>query len=162
MFGPTRSIVARALLLGIATGLRSMMPGAVLAWHQPEAPRYARWRSWPVLRSTWGRRVLLLAGAGELVGDKLPTTPSRLEPGPLVGRLAFGGLAGATLGTEGHGKASVIRGAVSGTVGAAIGNYGGYHARKAIVDTTGMPDPAVAVAEDAIAISVASSAVRRR
>ena len=162
MFGSSRSNVLRALQLGIAAGMRSQMPGAMLAWHQPTAPPSARWRSWPVLRNTWGRRLMIASGAGELVGDKLPMTPSRLKPGPLAGRLMLGVFAGAAIGSEGTGKSSLAKGAVTGLIGATIGNVAGYHARKTMVEATGMPDPAVAVVEDAIAITLASNAVRNR
>lgn len=162
MFGPTRSILLRALIFGFATGLRSMTAGAVLAWHRGEAPRSAGWKNWPLLRSAWGRRALIAAGIGEVIGDKLPATPSRLEPAPLGGRIAFGALAGAALGTEGRGKVTIIRCAIAGGVGGAAGTYGGYHARKAVVEATGMPDPVVAVAEDAIAVTLATTAVRNR
>ncbi len=97
-----------------------------------------------------------------MVGDKLPATPSRLQPAPLGGRIVFGTLAGAALGTEGRGKASVIRCAIVGGVGGAAGTYAGYHARRSAVEATGLPDPAVAVAEDAIAITLATTAVRNR
>lgn len=103
-----------------------------------------------------------MASAGEVVLDKLPMTPSRLKPRTLLGRIAFGTFAGAALGSERKGIASVMRGAIAGTAGAVLGNYGGYHARKAVGDATGLPDPAVAVAEDAIAITLATTAVQNR
>lgn len=158
----TRTLFFRALLLGFATGLRTMTAGAALAWHHDDAPRSAGWRTWPVLRGVWGRKLMVAASAGEIVGDKLPATPSRLQLAPLGGRIAFGALAGAALGTEGRGKAVVIRSAIVGGVGGAAGSYAGYHARKAAVDVTGLPDPAVAVVEDAIAVGLASTAVRNR
>lgn len=160
MFRPLGSIVFRAFQLGVASGMRSQIAAAAFAWHQPDAPRYARWRKWPILRNVWGRRSLMLAGAGELIGDKLPSTPSRIAPAPLFGRLMIGVLGGVAIGSEGSGKGAMIRGAIAGIVGAAAGSFGGYHARKAIAEATGAPDPAVAVAEDVIAITLAAGAVR--
>lgn len=162
MSGLTRTLFFRALLLGIAAGFRAMSAPAALAWNHDDALRSAGWKKWPVLRSVWGRRLLVAASAGEMVGDKLPAAPSRLQPGPLGGRIAFGAMAGAALGTEGRGKAVVIRSAIVGGVGGAAGSYAGYHARNAAVDATGLPDPAVAIVEDAIAITLASTAVRNR
>lgn len=162
MPGFTRTLFFRALTLGIATGLRSQIANGVLALEHEESPRKAGWRRWPVFRSNWGRKALIMSSAGEILVDKLPMAPSRLKPGPLAGRVAFGTLAGAALGTEGRGKGPVIRGAIFGTLGALIGNYGGYHARKAAVEATDLSDPAVAVAEDAIAITLATTAVRNR
>ena len=159
MFQLRKRIFFRALLLGIATGHRSQIANGMLALHHDDAPRRAGWRNWPVFRNPWGRKALIASSAGELVADKLPVVPSRLEPPTLMGRLAFGGLAGAAIGSEGAGRRSVIQGAILGATGALIGNYSGYHTRKAIVDATGLPDPAVALAEDATAIALANAAV---
>lgn len=160
MLRTPRPIVLRALTLGIATGLRSQLANGMLAAHYDDAPRWAGWRTWPVFRSETGRKALLLSSVGELIGDKLPMTPSRLEPGPLVGRIAFGGLAGAAIGSESSGRMAIVRGALFGMVGSVIGNYGGYHARRSAVEASGLPDPVVAVAEDAIALALARTAVR--
>lgn len=153
-------IALRALTLGIAAGHRSQIANGFLASQYDNAPRWAGWRRWPVFRNQLGRRALMLSSIGELVGDKLPMTPSRLEPGPLFGRIVLGTIAGAAVGSEGVGKGSIVRGALLGTTGAIIGNFGGYYARKAVVDAIGVPDPVVAVGEDAIAISLARAAVR--
>lgn len=162
MLGFTRSIVFRALSLGIVAGMRSQTPGAMLAFRQPHAPQRAGWRSWPVLSHAWGRRALMLSGAGELVADKLPDTPPRTSPGSLTGRLIFGTMAGLAIGTEGRGKAALVKGAIAGLLGAAIGSFGGQRARQAVVDMTGLPDPAVAVVEDLAAVSLANSTIQRR
>jgi uncharacterized membrane protein len=158
----TRSTLLRSLLIGVVAGMRSQTPGAVLAWRQPEAPPLARWRAWPVLRNTWGRRALTLSGAGELAADKSPLVPPRTNPGPLFGRMLFGGLAGAAIGSEGRGRGPVVRGAIAGAAGGAIGTFGGQRARAALVEMTGLPDPAVAVVEDIAAVTLANSVVRAR
>jgi uncharacterized membrane protein len=139
-----RAVLARALLLGIAAGIRSIAPLAMLARHRSDAPRTAGWRNWPLLRSRFGSGLLQAGWAGEFVMDKLPTTPSRLNPEPLAGRILLGSLAGLAIGTEGHGAASRAGGALAGAAGAVIGAYGGYHARTLAVEATGLPDPAVA------------------
>lgn len=162
MLGFTRSNLFRALALGIVAGMRSQMPGAALAFRQPDAPLSAGWRSWPILRNTWGRRGLMLAGAGEMIGDKLPATPNRTDANALAGRLLFGAVAGLAIGSEGRGKGTLVRGAIAGTLGSAIGTFGGYRTRKALVNMTGLPDPAVAVVEDLAAISLANRTIQRR
>lgn len=162
MPGFTRTLVFRALLVGFAAGLRSMTAGAALAWHHDDAPRSAGWKRWPLLRTVWGRRLLIAFAAGETVADKLPGTPSRLQPAPLGGRIAFGALAGAALGTEDRGTWPIILGTIMGGGGGAIGSYAGYHARTAAVEATGLPDPAIAVVEDVAAIFLATTAVGNR
>lgn len=91
--------------------------------------------------------------AAEFVADKLPNTQSRLDPsvqlsrtdGGLVGRVAADTLAGAALGSTRPGRRAVAEGAAFAAAGALLGNYLGYHTRKAVVETTGLPNPVVAV-----------------
>jgi uncharacterized membrane protein len=68
----------------------------------------------PAVRLATGAAVL-----GELVGDKLPSTPSRLQPGPLGGRWAAGALAGYSLARRD--RANVLVPAAVGLVGAGVG-----------------------------------------
>lgn len=168
MFDSTDSLVFRALCLGIAGGFRSLPPLGALALNYDAASVELDWRRWPVFCSEWGRTLLIILAAAEFVTDKLPWTQSRLELNVqwstldtgLLGRVALVTLAGAALGSEHGGKDSVATGAAFAAVGAILGNYGGYHARKAVVEATGLPDPAVAIVEDAIAILLLSAAVR--
>ncbi len=156
----TRSILSRALVLGVAAGLRSMAPLGTFARHRQDAPRTAGWRTWPLLRSGSGRALLQLGWAGEFVMDKLPTTPSRLEPRSLGARIAAGTIAGVAVGTEGRGATPKIGGALAGAIGAVAGSYGGYRVRTLGVESTALPDPAVAVVGDLAAAALARKGVR--
>lgn len=156
----TRSIIFRALLGSFAAGLRSQTPLGMAALRHDRAPRSTRWRSWPVFRSPWGRRGLMASAVGEMAADKLPFVPSRLASGGPFFRALFGALAGAVIGSEGRGRGAVVLGAAVGAVGGVAGTYGGYHARRATVEATGLPDPVVALAEDAIAYGMAAQAFR--
>lgn len=81
-----RRMAAGSVLLGAATGLRSQIGVATLVVRgDPNLPA--------ALRSAWAPRVAVAAAGGELVSDKLPSTPSRLAPPGLIARLAFGALA---------------------------------------------------------------------
>jgi uncharacterized membrane protein len=161
------SLVFRALCLGLAGGLRSWPPLGALALKYDAASHKDDWRSWPVFRSSSGRNLLIALAATEFITDKLPWTQSRLalsvQPstidGGLLGRVAAVTLAGAALGSERGGKDSILAGAAFAAVGAILGNYGGYHGRKAVVEVTGLPDNAVAVVEDVAAVAVLSTAV---
>ena len=44
--------------------------------------------------------------------------------------------------------------------GAYLGSWGGYTARRAAVEATGLSDPVVAVGEDVLAVGLAALAVR--
>ena len=153
--------LARAALLGVLSGSRSATPLAVLALNQRAEEARGAWQSWRLFRSWPGRAALIAAGAGELVGDKLPATPSRVAPGPLFGRAVAGAVVGLAVADPDHGGPR-LAGAVIGAVGALAGSWLFYLARKSVVDRTGLPDLVVALAEDAVTVSSAFSVVRSR
>jgi uncharacterized membrane protein len=120
--------------------MRSAMPPAVLASH-------GRLTSSPRVRAG-----LLLAAAGELVGDKLPKTPSRTMPPGVIGRLAGGAICGWVVGGPvGAAVASATAGATT---------FVGHGVRAAAVKGSRLPDLPFALIEDAIAISVAIAGAR--
>ena len=153
------TVIGRAALMGVVTGIRSQTPGALLALHWAAAPRCAGWRTWPVLRDQRGRAALIASGAGEMIVDKLPQVPSRLQPGPLGGRIAFGALAGAAL-ASGRSRNRLLLGSAAGALGAVAGSFGGYYARTRLSQATGLPDQVIAVGGDVLAISLGRIALR--
>jgi uncharacterized membrane protein len=149
-------VYARAGALGFVAGLRSMTPLACLAFVARHGHRTRLSRSrrhWP--RWLTDRRVatlLELSAAGELVMEKMPFIPPRIERGPLTGRAVLGGLAGGIV--AGSSRASVPAGALLGAAGAIAGSYGGYYARAGIKQATRLPDLPVALGEDTIALTL--------
>ena len=128
------NVYARVAALGFVCGLRTMMGPALIA-----------------ADASPGVKILLrLMAAGELIVDKLPGTPNRIAPGPLVGRALSGTIVGAVV-CRGAQKSPWLGGLLGG-VAAVAGSYGGYYARRAL--TRRRPDPVVAVAEDALAVAV--------
>jgi uncharacterized membrane protein len=87
---------------------------------------------------------------GELVGDKLPNTPSRTEPLGIIFRCLSGGLVGATI-CKANGK-NAFTGAAIGAAAALGATYGCYFLRKEIVEGFDIYDPWVGAAEDALVI----------
>ncbi len=152
-----RPLLARSLALGVAGGMRSMTPLAAVVLTHPAAPPGHGWRDWPVLRHPWGRALVIAMAAAELVGDKLPATPSRLALPALLGRIGAAALAGAALGTEGP-RGAAPRAAGLAAVGALLGAMAGYGIRRSLVDASRLPDPAVAVLEDAAALALSRAA----
>jgi len=140
MPSPTPSARRTAALLGTAAGLRSLTPVSALALH-------GRLPGGPLTRR------LPLLGAGELVGDKLPFTPARTAPGPLVGRIATGAYCGS--------RAAGPQGAAIGALAAVVWANGGQHTRQWLGRRTGRPDLQLAVVEDAVALLIAGLAARR-
>jgi uncharacterized membrane protein len=145
-----RDAVAGSVLLGAASGLRGQMGLAVIAVRSDRSLP-------PILRQSWTRRVLVAAAAGELVADKLPMTPSRLEPQGIIGRLVLGALAAGLFAQTRQAPrlpASAI-GAASAIVAAKIGHDLRAQLAKQV------PDPAVAVVEDTVALSLATEGAAR-
>lgn len=98
---------------------------------------------------------LQLAALSELVVDKLPFTPARTDPLPLMGRMFFGGLVGALT----YPKARLL-GALLGAAAAAGVTVVTYHLRRTLTHRYGIPDPIVALAEDAIVVASARAAAK--
>ena len=145
-----RDALGGSVLLGAASGLRGQIGVAVIAVRSdPSLP--------PILRHRWSRRVLVAAAVGELIADKLPSTPSRLEPPGIVGRLVLGALAAGLFAQTRQAPwppASGI-GAASAIVAAKIGHDIRAQLAKQV------PDPAVAVVEDTVALSLAIEGAAR-
>ena len=132
--------MVRSALLGWAAGARSSLG--------PGAPTITGGRG-PLVRTG-----AAFAVAGEVIADKLPTAPSRLEHGgPLI--RAAGGAAGATmLAARDHARPLVP--VIAGAVGGLAGTYGGVAWRAWAAGR--MPDWRAAVAEDAVALALAAIA----
>jgi uncharacterized membrane protein len=149
----------RAAVLGVVAGMRSQVPGAILAWRRSrgELPHDVAGPG-GVLRRRTTLPLTLVAAAGEMVADKLPTTPGRLEEGPFLGRVTLG--AGAGSGVAAAFGGSRITGALIGAAGAAAGSVAGYRLRVAAAARTNVPDNAWGLLEDALAVALGLLATR--
>ena len=139
---------ALAVGIGAVAGLRTLAAPAVLAWAAKR--RSIRLGSSPlatIVSAKASKRITDFA-VSELIADKLPFTPSRLNAGPLAYRIISGAICGATI--YGVVKRPLTEGAVLGGLGAIAAAFAGYHMRKRL--SRDMPDLAVAVLEDALAI----------
>jgi uncharacterized membrane protein len=151
------TILILAFLIGVIAGLRSMTAPAAVSW--------AARLGWLRLYDTWlgflgfavAPYVFSALAIGELIGDKLPKTPSRKAPVGFGGRIVSGGLCGAALGASGDALAG---GLIVGVLGAIAGTLGGYEFRSRLAKTVGKDLPA-ALLEDAVAIGGAFLVVSR-
>ena len=145
-------------LLGLATGMRAMMPIAVCCWfaHFGLLSVNGTWAFW--LASPFSLVVFTLAAMAELIGDKLPSTPARIAPLGLISRIAFGGLVGALVATTMQN--SIPIGALLAIFGAVLGTYGSYLARRDLVRKFCCRDWPVAVMEDFLTILISVFALR--
>lgn len=128
--------VRRAAVLGTVTGARTFLAPAALA-----------------LRGRLGKAAKFavpVLAAGEIVGDKLPMAPPRVEGPGLVGRVLSGALSGRVSGGA--------RGARVGAAFALASTYPSQALRSQIVKRTPVPDVAIAIPEDLIGASLAAAA----
>ena len=144
-------VLLLAFLIGVIAGLRTMTAPVVVAW--------AANRHWlnlyqsplALMGSTAAVAVFTVLALGELVVDKLPSTPNRTKLLGLIGRSVLGGLSGAAVAASG--THSIAPGAVLGVAGAITGAFAGYKVRKRLVRALKVPDFVIALLEDAVAIA---------
>jgi len=151
--------VLLAFALGMCTGLRSLVVPTVLAWAAQFALPDLRQTPFSFLAAPVTAYVLTALACAELVGDKLPFTPSRLTLAPFTTRVVMGAVCGSALFATAH--QSITIGGLAAGVGAGVGAYLGYHARRLLVTKGKVPDFLVALAEDAVAIGGAIYLVTR-
>ncbi len=149
---------SRALALGAATGLRSMLGPALLsrAATRGELPGI-RDTPFAVLASPGTARTLTLLAAGEVLADKTPAVPGRTSAPVLVQRAAFGAAVGGALYAACRLDSRV--GASLGAAASAAGALAGQGFRQA-AGRAGGPDLLPALAEDALALGLGLLSLR--
>jgi uncharacterized membrane protein len=98
------------------------------------------------------RIALLLGAGGELVADKLARTPARTKPQPWAARIATGAYTGRAI----AGAPGMLAAALT----AGLGTFVTWGARKQLVEHTRLPDPMVALCEDAAAYGLVALCTR--
>lgn len=154
-------VYVRSATLGFVGGLRSMTPFAVLSLlrHGNDEDDASPSNPLQYLDTPAARIITGILAAGEIVGDKLPFTPSRLSPAPLAGRLVIGALIG--WGICRQANQSPLLGAALGAVGAASGSAAGYYARTWLGKVTKLPSPVLGIFEDILALGVGALIARK-
>jgi len=142
--GSRAGLLLRSAALGVAAGSRASLALAAPTLADPGSHRLARLLA----------RVGVLA---ELTGDKLPSTPSRLNPPGPQSRAVAAALGGAALARQ-RGRAVWLSAATAALFSTA-GTWGGA-AWRAHAARSG-PDWRGALAEDAVALTLAGLASRR-
>lgn len=163
---PSSQVQASAFDLGFLTGARSFTPLAVLCWSSHLG--WFRFGGTPfaVLDRPAALTIASLLAAGELIGDKLPNTPARTDALPLFGRTALGATAGVALAfASDHAEAAQPMGTGSelvsklvpalcfGALGALLGTFGTFYARRGLTEGAGLPDFPVALVEDGFVVA---------
>jgi uncharacterized membrane protein len=143
-----------ALGLGAVTGMRSMVALAFLSDRAEETKSRQDNPALNFLKTPHTAALLKIMAAGEVLMDKLPTTPDRTDVAPLIGRLVLGGLVGAAVS-----KDNWIQGGAVGAIGALATTYAAHYVRKSLHDEQQIPDVVLGVVEDTIAATAANSIV---
>jgi uncharacterized membrane protein len=138
-------------LLGCVDGLRSLIPPALVCW-----AAHLGWLHFAGTRLAFINHrstliVVTLLAVVELIADKLPNTPARTAPLGLIARILLGGACGLALATSAG--ISLSFSVLLASIGALVGAFVGYNSRRLVVSKAHVPDFAVAVAEDVIAIA---------
>jgi uncharacterized membrane protein len=151
--------LALAFGIGFVTGLRSLTAPAAVSWAAHLGWLNLQDTGLAFVGSTLMVVVLTVAALAEYVADKLPTTPRRTLPGPLIGRLVLGGFSGACLTVSAN--QSWLVGAIAGAIGGLIGAFAGYEIRRRLVTGLKVKDITIAIPEDLVAIVLAYLVVSR-
>lgn len=151
--------VTRVLGMGAITGLRSTAGPAALSRAISDG-RIEGLEDTPfsALGSPGVSTALRLFEIGEILVDKLPVTPSRTAPPPLLGRMASGGLVGAALFASENRRAAV--GGALGAAAALAGAFAGEQLRLQAAEKLGVPDPVFALLEDGLVLLAGSRLLR--
>lgn len=131
---------AKVLAAGAATGMRSLSGPAALARERGGVA---------------GVMVPMLAAA-EMIADKTPFLPDRIDPLPLAGRAVLGAVAGGMVARK-TGGAGVL-GALLGAAAAVSAAHLAYHARKRL----DVPDAVAGLLEDGLVLALLASSGRGR
>ncbi|MGE5645569.1 MAG: DUF4126 family protein [Acidobacteriota bacterium] len=154
-----RGLPALAIGIGAIAGLRTLIAPAIVSRYVHRKDLKLHSSRLKFLKSGKAANAFAAFALGELVNDKLPFTPNRTQPPSLAARIASGALCGAALySARRHGP---VRGALLGGLGAAAGSFGGLELRRRIGRRLHVPDRAVAVAEDALAVTGGVAIVRQ-
>jgi uncharacterized membrane protein len=141
-------ILFYAFLLGCICGLRSMTAPAVVAWGAHLGWLHLEGSLLAFFAHKISLVIFSLFALGELVADKLPFIPPRIQAGPLGVRILFGAICGAAVCISAG--ASPMWGAVLGGLGGVAGAFAGYTYRRRL--SSMVPDMLLALIEDLVAV----------
>ncbi|KAA3438245.1 DUF4126 family protein [Rufibacter hautae] len=149
----------KAFAMGAVAGMRAMTAPAILSNHFIDSPSLGLAGSnFNYLQKSGVATGMKILAFAEMFGDKIPKVPNRIAPIELLPRVFSGALVGATI-AEANGE-SRITGGLLGIVGAVASSYAFYYLRKKLGKATGLPDAALALAEDALAVKLGTTILR--
>jgi uncharacterized membrane protein len=142
---PFWQVAGLGVLAGMRTTSAPTIVSHILSHHQSR-----RFSKSPLgfMQSDRVATTLKIFAIGELIADKLPSTPNRIKPFALVARCLSGALAGASI-YKASGN-NTFTGALVGSTAAFVSTFGSYFLRKSIVRKTHVFDPLIGALEDSL------------
>ena len=151
--------LCRCIGLGLVAGMRCASAG-VIALHiiRKAGTQHNDNKLATFVQSNGFNTALNIMAIGELIGDKLPFVPARIKPAGLMARIISGGVSNAAV-SKATGKSVILYGLLGSAV--AVGaTYTFYNLRKTAGNKTGIADPLIALAEDALVASIGLALVK--
>ena len=146
----TGTFLLLVLCVGVLCGLRTFTPLAVFTIVIHHQPHPLSGTPFAFLGTMPAHIIIVLLAIGEIIMDKLPSTPSRLRPPGLIGRATLGAITAVAFAFA-HERAIAVP-LVLGIGGALLGAFLGHRFRTGLVRILKSPDWPVALLEDAICI----------
>ncbi|SCZ68412.1 hypothetical protein [Thiohalomonas denitrificans] len=141
-------LLLAAIGIGAVAGMRTMTAPAAVAWRD---------RGSAAARSPCVTSVLAGLAMLELLADKIPTAPDRVETGALAARAASGAWSAAQFAKRGGGP---LPGYAAVGAGAAVASAWGFYRLRRAAGRLGIPDLWLGLAEDLLALVMASRVSR--
>ena len=153
------ALALSAFGIGVVAGLRSLTSPAVVSWAAHFHRLDLRDSRLALLGSSIAVYTISAVGLGELIADKLSFVPNRTSPFPMAFRILSGAICGAAFCISAN--RLLLEGTLLGGLGAINGAFAGFHVRRLLVNYLKINDTAIALAEDALAISAGLFLVSR-
>lgn len=144
-----KKLISKTLVMGTLAGMRAVSAPALLSRTLSDEKNSALSHT-PLrfLQNKYVANTLTALAASEIIGDKIPNVPDRIEMPSLLTRMASGALVGAALFMSN--RQNGVQGAAIGAAAALAGTYASFYLRKALRDNTSISDPVYGALEDAL------------
>ncbi|MFI5163103.1 MAG: hypothetical protein ACHQHN_17615 [Sphingobacteriales bacterium] len=141
----------QALMIGAIAGMRAAYAPALIS-HILNTKKSKRLTYSPIrfVESDAFANTTKVFALGELIGDKLPATPARIEPTGVVARCVSGSFSGVAFAKAKGDNVAVA--ALLSTTAALASTFLCYYLRKKLVKEIGVADPWIGALEDSIVI----------
>jgi uncharacterized membrane protein len=144
---PFWQVLSIGTLAGMRTSSAPAITSQILSHHHSKRLEHSPLN---FMQSKVVANTLTFLTIGEVIMDKLPSTPNRIRPEGFVFRCLSGALAGASIYKATGGN--VLAGALLGSASAAASTYLSFILRKNTVKKTKIFDPIIGAIEDALVV----------